>query len=236
MMSIFNQPQKDGFNFMTTSNQSSNADSIIKELNKSDLGHLVVEYRNVVLALLVLFVVGAFSYAGWVSWKNDRHQKERSLILTFQQKYLTPATEKKLGAAALWPAFQELASKMSSGNVLMDQTRELVIIARQNLAEAGSLVPIFMSLQSTCKKSEFCYFHYGVSAAVLMEDLGQHEQALTVYQSLIGSPFAIEDKLYFDLSRSANSAGKKDLLKTYLEYLRKNHASSNYGATGHSLG
>ena len=210
-------------------------DAIAAELDRTDLGHLINEYKNVVIAILILFILGAFGFSGWKSWKANKHESSRQAILEFKNLELGPAKEKKKNTAELFSAYQSLLNKVTTPAVLMELTPDLMTIARDSTFENQDWIAVFKNAHDKCAKNEFCFLHFGLAAATLMEDNQKFADSLSMYQSLIGNPFAIEDKLYFDLVRVAKSANQNAQKNTYLDFLKKNHSTSNYKTLAEQL-
>lgn len=210
----------------TSSNQTSAA--IAEELSRSDLGQLINEYKNVVIVVVVLFIVGAISYVGWKSLRASQHESARLEMMNFKKDILVPVQEQKKTLSDLYQGYQKMVSKATSGATLMEITPEVVSLLSGSETTSGDWASTFQAAQKLCDKKDYCYLHFGLVLTNYFEEHGKLEQALESATALIGNPYVVEDKLYFDLVRLAQAANKLDKKSEYLEFLKKNHLSSNY--------
>jgi hypothetical protein len=206
------------------------ADPIAAELSRTDLGQMINEYKNVVILIVVAFLVGAVSYVGWKSMKNNQQESARTEVLNFRTNVLLPALEQKKSLADVHSGYTALVGKVQSGSSIMELSSEVVSLVRKDNGATANLdwINAFQSAQKLCDKNDFCYLHFGLIVSNLLEEQQKTEKALDEILSLVGNPYAVEDKLYFDIVRLAQMVNKLETKKQYLDLLKKNHMTSNY--------
>lgn len=199
------------------------------ELEKTDLGHLINEYKNVVIALVVLFVVSALGYTGWKAKQSNDNEEARSLIVEFKKNNLDKVDSKNADSEKLYVNYQELVSKVKNGNLLLELSPQILDILRTKDAFKGNdWVSVFKKAQSLCSKGEFCYNHFTLILATIFEEQGIIAEALKEYEGLIGNEYVVEDRLYFELTRLSAKLNLVEKKKKYMDFLRKNHVASEY--------
>ncbi len=205
-------------------------DPIAAELSKTDLGQMINEYKNVVILIVVAFLVGAVSFVVWKSMKNSEQEATRTEVINFKNNFLVPAQEQKKSLVDVHTAYAALISKANSGSAIMELSADIVaLIRKETLANTNNdWVGTFQTAQKLCAKNDFCFLHFGLIVSSFFEEQQKFDNALEARLALVGNPFAVEDKLYFDIVRLAHAANKMDKKNQYLDLLKKNHMTSNY--------
>lgn len=220
----------------TSSKQDNNMEAIAAELSGTDLGQLINEYKNVVIAIIVLFILGAVSYVSWKSLKSSQHESARVEVMNFKKDILIPVQAKNKTITDLFTAYQQLVSTVGNGAILMEVTPEIMGLIRAEANSTGNnWVEAFSNAQKLCNKQDFCFLHFGLVTSNLLEEQGKLNEAFAATEVLVGNPYAVEDKLYFDLVRLSHQTNKLDKKEQYLGLLRKNHITSNYKVLAEQL-
>lgn len=214
---------------------NSGSEALAVELARSDLGQLINEYKNVVIFIIVLFIAGAISYVGWKSYKNAQHETERTELMIFKKDILVLAKEQKKSLTEVFNAYQDLLIKIKSGSALMEITPDILLLIREQPNDQNDWGKLFQSAQKLCEKNDFCFLHFGLVLTNFYEEKGKVDLAFDTAALLVGNPYAVEDKLYFDLVRLAKAANKSDKKTFYLDLLKQNHSSSNFKVLAEKL-
>lgn len=205
-------------------------DPIAAELSRTDLGQLINEYKNVVILIIVGFFVGAVAFVGWKSMKSSEQESARLEVMNFKSDFLTPVQETKKSLIDLHGAYNSLLSKVKTGSAIMELSSEVVTLIRKDNGANTNIdwIGSFQTAQKLCPKNDFCYLHFGLIVSNFLEDQQKFDAALEATTNLIGNPYIVEDKLYFDLVRLAHAANKIDKKNQFLDVLKKKHMTSNY--------
>jgi hypothetical protein len=212
------------------------SDVLAAELNQTDLGHLINEYKNVVIALVVIFIASAIGYASWKVSKSSSHASNREVISEFKNKFFIPGKEKDTNLNDLYTNYQDLVSKSKSGAALMELTPTLMDVLKKASGLSSNDWPSALKkAQDLCGPKDYCYLHFALASATILEEQSKIDEAIKTLEPLVGNPFVVEDRLYFDLVRLSGSVNNTEKKKNYLDILRKNHSSSEYKVLAEQL-
>lgn len=206
------------------------------ELEKTDLGHLINEYKNLVIAFVVFFILSAMGYTAWKAMKSNEYEQSRSIIEEFKKNNLDNIEPKEINLEKLYSNYRELISKIKNGNFLLELTPSILEgIKIKNAYTQNDWIGLFQNAKSLCSKADFCFNHFSSVLVVVFEEQGKIPEALKEYEGLVGNEYVVEDRLYFELARLSSKLNLVEKKKSYIDFLRKNHPSSEYKSLAEQL-
>jgi len=211
----------------SSSGSTSLGNTLAKEINQTDLGHLLVEYKNVVIAGFVLIVLAVAGYAGWKSYQENKSLTIREKVYTFSKDKVIALQEKKITLDAYAPEMMKLVEELNAPSAFMFLTRTLYSLLQDQKAYS-TMEPIFLKLYNQSGKNEYSFNHYGITLAAIYENQNNYNGAITILNSLMDSTFKKEEKILYDLSRLAKIKKDESLFKTSSEKLLSKFPNSPY--------
>jgi predicted negative regulator of RcsB-dependent stress response len=174
--------------------------SIDEALGQTELGSWISQNKAPVISALSLIVVGIFAYGIFNHFNSEKENKYADALHTVVSEKITPFQEDKLSAEELTKAFNSAWQEMGSFAGAAPYVIQVVdaLTAKGKYQEAYSLIT---EADKRIENPQLNYF-INVRAAVLAEDLGKKEEAISHLKKIVGSGVKyFEGKVYLDLGR-----------------------------------
>lgn len=196
--------------------EATQTQTLEQSLNKTDFGHMIYEYRKVLMAVILAVLVGASGYVLWKQSKNSEALENSVKVFEFQTKTWDGAKDNKVSIPELLRMFEGLDKEVQSSPVMIPIGLEMgkFLMDKGALNEAES---ILSKLDTTHHVSAF---FVGMQRAVILEKLGKVEEAIAVLEKLAQNKEALmAAKINLELGRLNLMKGEKGKAQTHFEYV-----------------
>lgn len=212
---------------MNTTTSEAPQSEFIEALNQTEVGAFLAKHLKLILSLVALIIV---SLVGWGVYSYQLNQKRLAAseeMFQFRQEVMTPFLEGSLSAEKVASQF-EMAFAQTSGTLVGVPT---LIELSDELVAQGELETALQVLNLAPGLSGRPYAHYFLSTrkAVVLEDLGQTQQALEVLEQLRDSSAQLlSDKVYLDLGRLYRATGETKKAQASFQHVLDNMAQNEF--------
>lgn len=211
----------------THGNQNIVNNQLEKQLKETEIGSWIAEHKALAISLVVVIIVGVIGWGVFQMQSESSNNEKAGAVYQFTEGALKQFTEKKLDAAGLVDANKKLHKDLGNFKGLFHSD----ILVADQLSSAGHLKEAAGVLEQLLKKTSdnFQTYMVRVRLAVVYEDLGEYQKAITVLESLNASQTKLmESKNYLDLGRLYMVIGAKDKAKVNFEYVLNNMAQDEF--------
>lgn len=187
-------------------------------LNKTDLGHVVYEYRKVFFGLIVAVLVGATGFAIWKQAQKSAALENSVKVFEFQSGIWTDVKSGKTEISALVKAFEGLDEKVQTAPVMVPVVLDMgkFLYDKGNYSEADAI----LSKVSGKLNHPVTSFFVSMQRAVVLEKLGKIDEAVAVLEPLAQDKEALmPGKVSLELGRLYLAKGEKGKAQTQFDYV-----------------
>lgn len=212
---------------MNTTTSDPQQSEFIEALNQTEIGAFLAKHLKLIASLIILIVVGLIGWAIYSYQMEQRRLAASEVMFEFRQESLSAFKEGKLSIEQTLGEF-ETAFKKTSGTLvglptLIELTDELV--AQDKLQEALRVLNMAPSLSGM----PYAQYFLANRKAVVLEDLGQTQEALQVLEQLRDSNAQLlNDKLYLDLGRFYRETGDLEKARSSFQQVLDNMAQNEF--------
>ena len=203
---------------MTEATQTQNQTELEQTLNKTDLGHMIYEYRKIFFALVALVLIGATGYAIYRQAKHSSALNHSVKVFEFQSKIWAEAKTGKIPPADLAKSFQNLDKDVQASPIMLPVVLEMgkFLFEKEAYTEAESI----LTIASTHNKNPIASFFVNTQKAVVLEKLGKTDEAITVYENLAKEKEVLmAPRISLELGRLYLAKGEKAKAQTQFDYI-----------------
>ena len=193
--------------------------SIEKEMEKTDFGHLVNTNKKSILIGGALIIVMILGYSGFTAMQKSGVEKSQNQAFLTKKLVFTPYIESKIKADAFIVNLKSIQKDIVANHSLFPTLFLAVdkLTADGKGAEATEALALWAGKLS---KSAPLYFYSMVKLAPMYEDLGNNKMAIETLENILGQNLDLmRDKLSLDLGRMYLSAGQKEKAKDKFNFV-----------------
>jgi predicted negative regulator of RcsB-dependent stress response len=185
-------------------------------LNKTDLGHVIYENRNLFFGLLVTVVFAATGYSLWRQSQKSAALETAVKVFEFQSTVWADVKAGKKAPADLVTAFEGLDPAVQSAPVMIPMVLEM----SKFLAEKGSYAEAGAVLSKVSAGHPVSTFFLALQKAVVLEKLGKVGEAIAALEPLAQSKEAfLPARTSLELGRLYLVKGEKAKAQTQFDYV-----------------
>ncbi|MGE3608205.1 MAG: tetratricopeptide repeat protein [Bacteriovoracaceae bacterium] len=198
--------------------EATQTQTLEQTLNKTDLGHLIYEYRNIFFGTIVAILVGV---TGYVLWNQSRQSKalENSLkVYEFESKTWVDAKAGKVAPADLIKAFEGLDQNIQTAPSMLP----LVLDMSKFLYEKGSVNESEALLKKIAPsvKHAVASFFLSMQLSAILEKNGKVDEAISVLEKQAAvKDGLLASKVSLELGRLYLSKGDKGKAQTQFDFI-----------------
>jgi predicted negative regulator of RcsB-dependent stress response len=212
---------------MNTTTSEAQQSEFIEALNQTEVGAFFAKHLKLIISLIVLVFVGLIGW-GIYSYQMDQKRLAASeVIFQFKQETMNPFMAGKISVEETMENFSS-AYKQTSGTLVGLPT--LVELADELVAQ-DELDASLRILNMAPDMSGMPYAQYFIATrkAIVLEDLGDDQQALQVLEQLRDSSAQLlSDKIYLDLGRLYRSTGDVEKARASFQHVLDNMAQNEF--------
>ena len=184
--------------------------------NKTDLGHLIFEYRKVMFSLIAAVLVGVMGFTLWKQSQKSQAEALSAKVFEFQSKTWSSVKEGKLAATELPKLFDALDQDVKNAPVMVPLALEM----GKFLFDKGQLVEADMILSKLSSTQPIAQYFIATQRAVILEKLNKIPEAIATLEQAVKSKDALmAAKLNLELGRLNLLNGEKGKAQTHFEYV-----------------
>jgi predicted negative regulator of RcsB-dependent stress response len=177
-------------------------------LNKTDLGHLIYEYKNFFFAALIAVLAGATGYTLWKQSHKSAALERSVKVFEFQSGVWSDVKSGKKEVPELLKAYEALDEKVRTAPIMVP----LVLEMTKFLSDKGLNAEAELILGKA--GSEIAHpvttFFLSMQRAVVLEKLGKITEAISVLEPLVQAKDALMPaKISLELGRLYLLKGEK---------------------------
>lgn len=211
----------------TTTTSESQQSEFIEALNQTEVGAFLAQHLKLIVSLVVLVAVALIGW-GVYSYQMDQKRLAASEVMfKFKQQTLAPLKAGELSVEKGLENFQEAYNKTTATLVGFPTLIDLA----DEFSARGELEAALSTLDMAPDMSGMPYAQYFLATrkAVVLEDLGQNQQALHVLEKLRDSTAQLlSDKVYLDLGRLYKASGDIDKARVSFQHVLDNMAQNEF--------
>lgn len=195
-------------------------------LNKTDFGHIVYEYRKLILGALIALVVGVTGYVLWKQAQESKALQTAEAVFKFQSTTWAEAKIDKVTAADLVKTFSELPAEVQTAPsmlpVVLDMGEHLY--NKGQYAEAEAILSKLADVKQALPQ-----FFVTMQRAVVLEKLGKIDEAIAALENLSSNKDApMPQKTSLELGRLYKEKGEKAKAQSQFESIIANFPNDEY--------
>lgn len=212
---------------MNTTTSEAQQSEFMEALNQTEVGAFLAKHLKLILSLIVLIIVGLIGWAIYSYQMDQKRLAASEVMFEFRQETLAPFKEGTLSIEQTVGRF-ETAFEKTSGTLVGFPT--LIDLADELVAQ-GELEAALSALNMAPDLSGMPYAQYFLATrkAVVLEDLGQNQEALLVLEQLRDSSAQLlSDKVYLDLGRLYRANGELDKARASFQHVLDNMAQNEF--------
>lgn len=196
--------------------EATQTQTLEQTFNKTDLGHLIYEYRKLMFALIAAVLVGVMGYALWKQSQKSQAEAVSSKVFEFQSKTWASVKEGKLAATELPKVFEALDQEVKNAPVMIPLALEM----GKYLFDKGQLIEADMILSKLNSNQPIAQYFIATQRAVILEKLNKIPEAiLALEQAAKNKDALMAAKLNLELGRLNFLNGEKGKAQTHFEYV-----------------
>jgi predicted negative regulator of RcsB-dependent stress response len=191
-------------------------------LNKTDLGHLIYENKNLFFGLLIAVLLGSTGFAFWKQSQKSAALEISVKVFEFQSGIWTEVKNNKKDISELMKAFEALDEKARTAPIMVPVALEIskFLMEKGNYPEADTILSKVGS-KSTHPVSAF---FLSMQRAVVLEKLGKIDDAISQLESLSrGEDALLPAKTSLELGRLYLLKGEKGKAQTQFDFIISNY-------------
>jgi tetratricopeptide (TPR) repeat protein len=196
--------------------EATQTQTLEQTFNKTDLGHLIYEYRKLMFALIGAVLVGVMAYALWKQSQKSQAEAVSAKVFEFQSKTWASVKEGKLAATELPKIFEALDQEVKNAPVMIPLALEM----GKYLFDKGQFVEADMILSKLNSNQPIAQYFIATQRAVILEKLNKIPEAiLALEQAAKNKDALMAAKLNLELGRLNFLNGEKGKAQTHFEYV-----------------
>lgn len=214
----------------TSSSHTSSSSPLAEALGDTEVGSFISRHLTALISLLVLILVGLFSWGIYSYQKEKRHEAYSETIYRFQRSDMAPFLAGEVSVSEFMTKLEGVGHEVGYFIGLVP----VVIQASDELLRRGQWEEAIKALKMVSAHKSEPTVHYFIATreAQAYEDMGQYQEAIGVLEGLRSSPMKLlEDKLYLDLGRLYYRTGDREKARLSFEHVLSSPMAQNEFAT-----
>ncbi len=194
-------------------------------LNKTDLGHIIFEYRKVFFGVIAAILMAVMGYTMWKQSQQSHTESISVKVFEFQSKTWAGAKEGKVAIPELLKVFKDLDSEVKNAPIMVPLALEM----GKFLFEKGSFSEAEEILSQVSTEHPVSLFFLNSQRAVILEKLNKIPEAIGVLEKLAKDKDSIMmAKLNLELGRLNLLNGEKGKAQTHFDYVLSTFPNDEY--------
>lgn len=204
------------------------AQTLEETLNRTDLGHMVNQYKKLILMAAAFVVLGIIAY----SLINQQQVKKRLVILDkayeVEQEVFANFLKDKKNASQFLEAMKGIdKSLVGHPNLIPSFIESLNKLGEKNQV-TPEIIAVAARWQKNIRKSNLLNLFMSIKLASLYEDAGKIDKAIKSLELLVSNSSKImKDKIHFDLGRLYLKKGDAKTAKERFDVILNDKEKSN---------
>lgn len=197
-------------------------------LDKTDFGHFLHTHKTLVIIFFLLIVVGTAGFSIYRSQSEESREQGLSEIFKFTTTKFAEFQTKKISKDEILASYNALNPKVLKNPGIFALATDLAFELKNQGANEEA-IKVLESALGNYSNSNYAYYLISSNLAVLYEDAGQLDKAISTLENLTKSKVKVmESKTYFDLGRIYKLKGDMNNASVNLNYVVTNFASDEY--------
>jgi predicted negative regulator of RcsB-dependent stress response len=205
--------------------EATQTQTLEQTLNKTDLGHIIYEKRNLFISLIVAILVAVLGYVFWNQSKETKALETSVQVFDFQEKTWKGAKEGKVSLPELVKTFDNLDQSVKSAPVMVPVGLEM----GKFLAEKNALVEADSILSQLNTTHPISSFFVAMQRAVVLEKLNKIPEAIAVLEKVAQDKESLmAAKVNLELGRLNLANGDKGKAQTHFTYVESTYPNDEH--------
>lgn len=199
---------------------------IEETMNKTDFGHVIYEYRKVIVGILIAAMVGVTGYVLWKQSQASKAETTAEEVFKFQSTTWADAKLDKVPAADLAKAFTGLPADVQTAPSMLP----VVLDMGEHLYNKGSYAEADQILSKVSDtKHALSQFFVTMQRVVVLEKLGKADEAISLLEKLSqNKDVPMPQKVSLELGRLYKEKGDKAKAQSQFEGIIANYPNDEY--------
>lgn len=194
-------------------------------LNKTDLGHIIFEYRKVFFGVIAAILLAVMGFSMWKQSQQTHAESISVKVFEFQTKTWSGAKEGKVSIPELVKVFNGLETEVKNAPIMVPLALEM----GKFLAEKGSYAEAEEILSKVTSQHPVSLFFLSNQRAVVLEKLNKIPEAINVLENVAKNKDSIMmAKLNLELGRLNLLNGEKSKAQTHFDYIISTFPNDEY--------
>lgn len=189
----------------------------IEQINKTDFGHFLYEYRKPFFAAMIAVAVAVLGFLGWKQAQEASALETSVKVFEFQKKTWTEAKAGKISSQDLVQQFNGLPADVQSAPVMMPVALEMgkFLFDKGSYAEAETILS-----RVDVSKSPLAKFFVGLQRYVVQEKLGKTDDAIATLEDMLKQEGGFMNAFVaVELGRLYLAKGEKGKAQSQFDYV-----------------
>ena len=189
----------------------------IEQINKTDFGHFLYEYRKPFFAAMVAVAIGVLGYLGYKQAREASALENSVKVFEFQKKTWQEAKAGKITPQDLTQKFSALSSDIQNSPVMIPVALEMgkFLYDKGSYAEAETILS-----KVDVSKNNLAKFFVGMQRYVVLEKLGKTDEAIATLEGILKQEGGFMNALVaVELGRLYLAKGEKGKAQTQFDYV-----------------
>ncbi len=185
-------------------------------LNKTDLGHVIYENRNLFFGFVVLVLLSATGYSLWRQSQKTSALETSVKVFEFQSTVWSEVKAGKKTPEDLVKAFEGLDQSVQTAPVMIPMVLEM----SKFLAEKGSYPAADSLLSKVSGSHPVAAFFIALQRTAILEKLGKTDEAIAILEPLAqGKEAFLPARTSLELGRLYLLKGEKAKAQTQFDFV-----------------
>lgn len=198
--------------------EATQTQTLEQTLNKTDLGHVIFENKNIFFAALIAVLAGVTGFSLWKQSQKSAALENSVKVFEFQKNVWADVKIAKNSPAELVKSFEALSENVRNAPVMLPLVLEMAkfLYEKGNFAEAEAI----LSKVKAGNDNSVGAFFLGMQRSAVLEKLGKTTEAIAVLEVYAKMKVILMPaKVSLELGRLNLKAGNKNEAKTQLDYV-----------------
>ena len=213
---------------MTTTTEK----EIEQTLEKTEFGHLLLKNKVAMITAGVLVLVAIFAFTIVRQQQEKNRQAQLNKVFAFESGPFKKYQDGEIQESALIEELTKLKKEAHENPGLVPTLLSVVKELKRKGNSGKALEVVTSDDLNSFSKNNYAYYFLGMTRAVLLEDKGDLDGAISILENVLTRKLEILDaKIYLDLGRLYKLKGDKEKAKLNLDYVLANYPNDPLART-----
>lgn len=206
--------------------EATQTQTLEQTLNKTDLGHVIYEYRNIFFGVIIAILIGVTGFVLWRQTKTSAAMSNSLQVHEFESKTWAEAKSGKISPQELVKTFESLDEKVQNAPSMVPVALDMgkFLYDKAAYAEAEAVLKKITPAVS----HEVTSFFLNMQLAVVLEKNGKVDEAISVLEKQAQVKDGLMTaRVSLELGRLYLAKGEKGKAQSQFDYILTTYPNDN---------